>query len=136
MTPTPEQLRALWNACVKWRDEHKPWEPGDAWAICEDDSDVALTDLLEAVCDVIGYCPCPPANLRLVVRDAYGNEVDLAVRENLCRGMRFYMAHDDDYTWTPESEWTPTVYHRWTGMDPALASAEDMARFGKAVQVR
>lgn len=136
MEPTPEQLRALWDACVKWRDEHKPWEPGDAWAVCEEDSDVATTGLLETVCEVIGYCPCPPVNLRLVVRDAFGAEVDLTVRGNLCRGMRFGCAHSPTYTWTPESDWTPDKYNDWCGMDPALASAEDMARFGKAVQVR
>ena len=51
--PTSEQLCALWDACVAWRDEHR--------VICAesvyqtDHVNLACPELATAVCNVIGY---------------------------------------------------------------------------------
>lgn len=51
--PTEKQLRALWDACVAWRDSVKVLAPE-----CFGQSDrviLSLGDLGEEVCNVIGY---------------------------------------------------------------------------------
>ncbi len=53
MTPTPERLRALWDACAAWRDENKPLSAESIYQV--DSVMLSAPDLVIAVCDVVGY---------------------------------------------------------------------------------
>ena len=51
--PTPKQLKALWDAVVKWRDEH---EVGCAESLLQVDSvNEELPELAEKALDIVGY---------------------------------------------------------------------------------
>jgi len=51
--PTLEQMQKLWAACVAWRDEHEPLAVESIYQM--DNVVLALPELGEAVCAVIGY---------------------------------------------------------------------------------
>jgi hypothetical protein len=51
--PNPKQLKALWDAVVKWRDEH---EVSCAESLLQVDSvNEELPELAEEVFDIVGY---------------------------------------------------------------------------------
>lgn len=50
-------MRKLWDACVAFRDEHEILCPESCFQM--DAIVLAAPELVEAVCNVIGYSECP-----------------------------------------------------------------------------
>jgi len=48
-----EKMQLLWNACIAWRDEHKPLCSESIYQ--RDSIQEALPELAQSVCAIIGY---------------------------------------------------------------------------------